>query len=229
MSWESMSAERVLADINMHSALSSVPGTHMLEATNLYWATPIGFVYWRWSYDQRIEILYIHVVEPLRKKGVARAMIQKIQSQNPDAALVTMSSTDLSKPFLERTGWQYQINYWLLPINKLSELKRPDCCIESEENRAKFNALATAVTEFLGMTELVFKNPENCLCKYKGREVGFSIHQGQVFVQFNGHIRGQPNISIVDENPVRSCLDYIISNFEKCCAFDDRVAKNTAN
>lgn len=95
---------------------STVPGTLIMEVCAAQWSVPVAVVYWRWSYDHQIEILYINVVEQLRRKGIATRAILELRNCYPHTGIVTMGGTKLGKEWMRRTGWQKdeQRNCWFI-------------------------------------------------------------------------------------------------------------------
>ena len=77
-----------------------IAGTQRVEAIYPAWGVPVGMAYYKLTYDQRVSLDYINVVEQLRKLGIGRAIIESILKDQNCEILVTSTATDLAKPFL---------------------------------------------------------------------------------------------------------------------------------
>ena len=85
---------------------STIPGTFLVEVVDAVWAVPVATCYWRHTYDRKIEILYVNVVEQLRRKRIATKIVEHLRDMYPNYPFVTQVATELAKPWLEKTGWK---------------------------------------------------------------------------------------------------------------------------
>lgn len=113
--WTDLPSAEFIRRVDTCMIFSSVPGLHLIEATHEAWGVPVGMLYFNHAYDGSISIMNIVVVDELRRKGIARKMIQDLQDKYPGVQIVTQRATDLAKPMLEKIGFsEIEGEYWYL-------------------------------------------------------------------------------------------------------------------
>lgn len=113
--WRDVNVVKDLEYVHRHSA---IPGVFIVEAMHPCWGVPVGIAYYREEYDCSISLLYINVVEQLRRMGIGRAIIEAIQRERPRQTIVTAMATELAKPFLPKAGFaapNEERQFWVRP------------------------------------------------------------------------------------------------------------------
>lgn len=116
--WEAWRQTNMIDEVECRFLHSSVPGVGLVEAVHPAFHVPIGMAYFQETYDGRISLSYINVVEQLRRLGIGRKILHALADRFPKKVLVTSIATDLARPFLLKLGWvapSEKTDYWFCP------------------------------------------------------------------------------------------------------------------
>lgn len=96
--------------IRYHGSWPSI-GLLSVELYHCEWSVPIGIVYYRWTYDDNIEILYSIVLDKFRRLGVRTRLNDALFNDFPKVnKIVTGGSETISAKWMKKYGYKQDKN-----------------------------------------------------------------------------------------------------------------------
>lgn len=92
---------------------TGIPGTFQMVAIYKYFPAPVGTIYFRLTYDRKIEILDSYVNENYRRNRIRSKMNDMLFALYPEIKeIVTQTGTKTGKAFMKSSLYNQKNGYW---------------------------------------------------------------------------------------------------------------------